>query len=366
MASAVELLEKLRPKLEAYAARKEELTQQVSDPEVLGQPQRYATFARELGRITKIVERYEQLQGLESQLVETQALLSDPDPEMREMAESEAATLTSQRDELVSSLMQDLVLGDEVSERNAIIEIRAGTGGEEAKLFAGDVLKMYLKFCELRGYKVEILDSQETELGGYKEIVIRVAGDGVYRDFRYESGTHRVQRVPATESQGRIHTSTCTVAVMPEAEEVDVEVKEADYERQTYCAGGAGGQHVNRTESAVRLIHHETGIVVTCQDERSQHKNFARAMQILRARLFDHYQREAEQERADSRKKQIGRGDRSEKIRTYNWPQNRVTDHRLGKNYSLEQIVAGELDKVIADLQDFDTQQRIEALEATA
>ncbi|MGE0430831.1 MAG: peptide chain release factor 1 [Planctomycetota bacterium] len=363
MAVATALLDKLRKRLTAAAERKAELDKQAEDPAVFNDPRKYAGVARELGGLRKLVDHARNLARLEQQLADAQEMAaSEADAELRSMAESEAEELEAKRDSLVEDVIEQLVLTDDTSERNAIIEIRAGTGGDEAGLFAGDLLKMYMKYAEEQRFKVEIIDASPGEVGGYKAVTLRITGDGVFRRFRYESGTHRVQRVPATETQGRIHTSACTVAVLPEAEEVDVELTPDDYEKETKRAGGAGGQHVNRTESAVVLTHKETGIQVSIQDERSQHKNFDRALQVLRTRLFDHYRRKADEARGAQRKSLIGSGDRSEKIRTYNWPQNRVTDHRIGKNYSLEPIIAGELDKLVADMIQHDKEQRLEAL----
>jgi peptide chain release factor 1 len=362
MATASEILTKLRPKLDEFEAQRTELVAKSQDAEVYSNPAVYAPIARELGRLNKILERYDSLKQAEAQIEEAEGLAGETDEEIRELAGMQLAEAQETREALVDELLRMLVLADEISERNAIMEIRAGTGGDEAGLFAGDLLKMYLKYAEIAGFNVEMLDADATEVGGYKNIVARVTGESVFAALRYESGTHRVQRVPATETQGRIHTSAATVAVLPEAEEVDVEIAPDDYVKETYCAGGKGGQHVNRTESAVRLTHKETGIVVAIQDERSQHKNFARALQVLRARLYDHYKRKADEERGAARKSQVGTGDRSQKIRTYNWPQNRVTDHRIGQNYSLEQIIAGDLRKLVTDLQDADQAEQLAAL----
>ena len=363
MSTANQLLDKLRKRLQASADRKAELDKQAEDPAVFNDPKKYAGVARELGGLRKLVEQRDQLAKLEAELADAQEMAStEKDAELRELAEAEAESLVEQRDAMTEALVEQLVLTDDTSERNAIMEIRAGTGGDEAGLFAGDLLRMYMKYAEELGFKVELLEASPGEVGGYKAVTLRITGDGVFRRFRYESGTHRVQRVPATETQGRIHTSACTVAVLPEAEEVDVELTPDDYIKEVKRAGGAGGQHVNRTESAVVLTHHATGITVSIQDERSQHKNFDRALQVLRTRLFDHYRREADAARGAQRKSMIGTGDRSEKIRTYNWPQNRVTDHRIGQNFSLEQIVAGEMEKLIAALIAHDKAERLEAL----
>ena len=357
------MIEKLRPKLEEIAARHVELRKQAEDPEVYGNPQKYAAIAREMGSLGKLVSLYDELKDIEAQLQDLRESLEDP--ELKEIAEAEIPDLETRHADLVDTLLGRLVLQDGTSDRDAIVEIRAGTGGDEAGLFAGDLVKMYLKFAETRGWKVEFLDSHSTDLGGYKEVTFTIAGAEVFENLRYESGTHRVQRVPETETQGRVHTSAATVAVLPEAEDVDVEIKSDDIRVDTYRAGGKGGQHVNKTESAVRITHLETGIVAQCQDEKSQHKNKDKAMRVLRARLFDYYQQQVDAERSEARKSQVGSGDRSQKIRTYNWPQNRVTDHRLGQNFPLEYVVAGDMEKLVESLKQWDTQQRLEALDTS-
>jgi peptide chain release factor 1 len=280
------------------------------------------------------------------------------DPEMAELAEAELPTLKRRREKLWQELLDLTVGGEDANRTRCVMEIRAGTGGEEAALFAGNLFSMYKKHAEHRGWKTELISAHPTELGGFKEIVAAFEGEGVYRELQYESGGHRVQRVPETEAKGRIHTSAATVAVMPEPEDVDIDLKPDDYRLDKFSASGPGGQHVNKTESAVRLTHHETGIVVQCQDEKSQHKNLAKALRELKARLYDHKRQEELQKRADQRKSLIGSGDRSQRIRTYNFPENRVTDHRINLTlYKLDQIIAGFLQPVTDALIEYDRQQ---------
>ena len=308
-------------------------------------PSAYVKLSREYAGLEPLVGKIRALIKAEKELAGTEALLQDPasDAEMRELAEMERDEL----EERVEALSQDVRIGllpkDEADSNDAILEVRAGTGGDEAALFAGDLFRMYQRYAELQGWKVEILSASEGEVGGYKEVIASVSGDNVFARLKFESGVHRVQRVPATESGGRIHTSAATVAVLPQAEDVDIDVQESDLRIDTYRASGAGGQHVNTTDSAVRITHLPTGIVVAVQDERSQHKNKARAMQLLRARIYDEERERAASERTEARRLQVGSGDRSERIRTYNYPQGRVTDHRIGLTlYKLEQILSGE------------------------
>jgi len=322
-------------------------------------PAAYVKQSREYAGLEPLVTKIRALIKAEEDLEGAQALLADPetDAEMRELAELEREELAKE----VAHLGQDVQIGllpkDEADANDAILEVRAGTGGDEAALFAGDLFRMYQRYAELQGWKVEILSASEGEVGGYKEVIASVSGDNVFARMKFESGVHRVQRVPATESGGRIHTSAATVAVLPQAEDVDIDVSESDLRIDTFRASGAGGQHVNTTDSAVRITHMPTGIVVAVQDERSQHKNKARAMQLLRARIYDEERERAASERTEARRLQVGSGDRSERIRTYNFPQGRVTDHRIGLTlYKLEQIVAGEalgdvIDALIMDHQ---------------
>ncbi|MBO6507307.1 MAG: peptide chain release factor 1 [Roseibium sp.] len=308
-------------------------------------PSSYVKLSREYAGLEPLVQKIRALIKAEEDLAGAESLISDPetDAEMRELAEMERDELS----ESVETLTQDVRIGllpkDEADSNDAILEVRAGTGGDEAALFAGDLFRMYQRFAELQGWKVEVLSASEGEVGGYKEVIASVSGENVFARMKFESGVHRVQRVPATESGGRIHTSAATVAVLPQAEDVDVDVQDSDLRIDTFRASGAGGQHVNTTDSAVRITHIPTGIVVAVQDERSQHKNKARAMQLLRARIYDEERERAASERTEARRLLVGSGDRSERIRTYNFPQGRVTDHRIGLTlYKLDQIVAGD------------------------
>ncbi|WP_417687887.1 peptide chain release factor 1 [Roseibium sp.] len=322
-------------------------------------PTTYVKLSREYASLEPLVLKVRALIKAENELKDAEAILADPasDADMRELAEAERDDLRDQVETLVQDVRIGLLPKDEADSNDAILEVRAGTGGDEAALFAGDLFRMYQRFAELQGWKVEMLSASEGEVGGFKEIIASVSGDNVFAKLKFESGVHRVQRVPATESGGRIHTSAATVAVLPQAEDVDVDIQESDLRIDTFRASGAGGQHVNTTDSAVRITHIPTGVVVAVQDERSQHKNKARAMQLLRARIYDAEREKAASERTEARRLQVGSGDRSERIRTYNFPQGRVTDHRIGLTlYKLEQIMAGEglaevIDALILDHQ---------------
>ncbi len=348
------------PKFDEFLARYRELEHQLADPAVIGDRARFTQVAKEHGSLAKMVKPYLEYQDVTRAIADAEALAAESDPEMRSLAEEELARLRSQQQPLQGRL-EDLLLVDPSEDvASVIMEIRAGTGGDEAALFAGDLYDMYTHYARDQGWKVEDISFSPGEQGGYKEVVFSVTGDGVFPQLRYESGGHRVQRVPKTEQQGRIHTSAATVAVLPEPDEVQVEIREQDLEWERMRAGGAGGQHVNKTESAVRIRHLPSGIEVKCQDERSQHKNRERAMRILRSRLFEMQQQKLHRERAEQRRTLIGSGDRSERIRTYNFPQNRVTDHRINLNlYKLDAIIAGDLGEVIQALKDFDKKQRL-------
>ncbi len=338
-------------KLDDVEKRFEELTEKLADPAVVGDREKYTKIAREHAELSEIVETYRQYKKILAEIEGNRELLEDSDEELAKLAREELKELEQKAEGLEKRLMFLLLPKDPNDEKNIMLEIRAGTGGEEAALFAADLFRMYSRYAERKGWEVEILDVNPTGLGGYKEIVALIKGRGAYSRLKYESGVHRVQRIPETESGGRIHTSAVTVAVLPEADEVDVEIRPEDLKIDTMRASGAGGQHVNKTESAVRITHIPTGIVVYCANERSQHQNRARAMQILRTRLYELKLREQEEKIQAERRSQVGSGDRSERIRTYNFPQNRVTDHRIGLTlYRLEQILDGELDDIIDSL----------------
>jgi peptide chain release factor 1 len=351
-------------KLRERANRHAEIGELMLDPAVASNPKRFPALLRERGQLVQSVELLARLDDLVQRRQEAEALLADgaTDPELRGMAEEELSGLAALEEALDEEMKVALISDDDLQRDKIIVEIRAGTGGDEASLFAADLYRMYNHFIESRKWKKEVLEVKTTEVGGYKEVIFAVQGEGAWRLFRFETGGHRVQRVPETESQGRIHTSAATVAVLPEAEEVDVEIRPDDLRIDTMRAGGAGGQHVNKTESAVRITHLPTNTVVTCMDERSQHKNKASAMRILRTRLFEVERERLHAERAAQRKSQVGSGDRSERVRTYNFPQNRVSDHRLGENFSLEQVIAGRLDVLLDKLERQDREERIRNL----
>ena len=342
----------LRRKLQMLVERHEEIEGLLADPEVIGDSDRFARLSREYARLEPLVKTLSEYEQAESDLAAGEEMAGEADAELREMAEEEISNARERIETLEQSLKVLMLPEDPNDARNTFLEIRAGTGGDEAALFAGDLLRMYLRYAEQRGWRTEVLSESEGEHGGYREVVARIAGDGVYSRLKFESGAHRVQRVPATESQGRIHTSACTVAILPEAETLDdIDINPADLRVDTYRASGAGGQHVNKTDSAVRVTHLPTGVVVECQDERSQHKNRAKAMALLQARLMDQQREAAAAERSETRRLLVGSGDRSERIRTYNYPQGRVTDHRINLTlYKLEEILMGNLDTVIDPL----------------
>ncbi|MCX7854707.1 MAG: peptide chain release factor 1 [Anaerolineae bacterium] len=338
-------------KLEGIESRYEEIAQRMADPEVVSDPDRLAELAREHAELEEIVTLYRQYRQARTELEQAESLLEDSDPELRELAEAEVARLQEHLDHLEAQLRQLLLPRDPRDQRDVIVEIRAGTGGEEAGLFAGDLYRMYTRYAERRGWQTELLSAHPTDLGGFKEVIFEVRGRGAFSRLKFESGVHRVQRVPITESSGRIHTSTATVAVLPEADEVEVYIDPNDIEMEVYRSSGPGGQHMQKNATAVRLIHKPTGIVVTCESERSQTQNRARALAVLRARLYEIERQKQETEIAEARRSQVGTGERSEKIRTYNFPQNRVTDHRIGLTlYRLPDVLDGDLDPFIDEL----------------
>ena len=339
------MLEKLKGIKERY----EQLTALLSDPAVLGDQNRYRELSKEQAGLTDIVNAYDEYMAADAEIESCKAMLEEADDAaMREMIHEELNELSAKEHELSEQLKVMLLPKDPNDDKDVIIEVRAGTGGEEAALFGADLLRMYTRYAERHGYKAELMNENYTEKGGVKEVVLSLQGKGAYSRMKFESGVHRVQRVPETESQGRIHTSAATVAVLPEAEDVEVDRNPNDLQIDTYRSGGAGGQHVNKTESAIRITHIPTGLVVQCQDERSQHKNRDKAMRVLKSRLLELYQSKAAEAEADERKSQVGSGDRSERIRTYNFPQSRVTDHRIGLTlYKLEAFLDGDMDEVI-------------------
>jgi peptide chain release factor 1 len=348
----------MRDLLEAKLARFTELEQQLMDPEVQASGPRMAATAREHGSLAKLATKYRRFKELNSEITDARAMVAGDDYEMRELAEAELLDLIAQREVLWDELLLLTLGGADANRTRCVMEIRGGTGGDEAALFARDLYEMYKYHAESKGWRVEVIELSATELGGFKEITLGLEGEGVYRELQYESGGHRVQRVPQTETQGRIHTSAATVAVMPEPEDVEIVIRPEDYRLDKFCASGPGGQHVNKTESAVRLTHLETGIVVQCQDEKSQHKNLAKALRVLKSRVYEAKRQIEDQKRADERRTLVGSGDRSQRIRTYNFPENRITDHRIGLTlYKLDQVLAGNLQPVTDALVDYDRQQ---------
>ncbi|NLA58458.1 MAG: peptide chain release factor 1 [Firmicutes bacterium] len=352
-------------KLAGIEKKYEELTRKLGDPELLNDPQRYGQVAKQHAELEEIVSKYREYLRVEQELQDAEQMLADdPDPEMRELISEEIDDLQATQEKLRQELRVLLLPKDPNDDKNVIVEIRGGTGGEEAALFAGDLFRMYSRYAERQGWKIELMSSNPTELGGFKEVIFMLEGHGAYSKLKFESGVHRVQRVPTTESGGRIHTSTATVAVLPEAEEVEVEIDPNDLRIDVFRSSGPGGQSVNTTDSAVRITHLPTGIVVSCQDEKSQHKNRDKAMRILRARLLDKYQQEQQAELAQARKSQVGTGDRSERIRTYNFPQGRVTDHRINLTlYRIDAILDGEIDELIDALQTAHQAEQLKAME---
>ena len=342
----------IRHRLEQSRDRFEEIAGLMSDPDVIGDQDQFRELSKEYARLEPVIKLFAKYDGIAEDITAAEEMAADDDPEIRDMGKDELAGLVDTREQVLVELQKSLIPPDPHDEANVYLEIRAGTGGDEAAIFAGDLFRMYTRYAENQRWTVEIVSERDGEHGGYKEVVARVSGSGIYARLKFESGAHRVQRVPATESQGRIHTSACTVAVLPEPDEVEeVDINTADLRIDTYRASGAGGQHVNKTDSAVRITHLPSGIVVECQDERSQHKNRARAMSLLQAKLLDAEVSARQSEQAEQRKLQVGSGDRSERIRTYNFPQGRVTDHRINLTlYKLDEILQGDVNQVIEPL----------------
>ena len=349
-------------KLELVEKRFGELEEALAQGDLYADPEKAARLLKEQKELTPVVEAYRAYRRTQKDMEDTQELMHSEEGEMRELAQAEFEESKDRLEELEQQIRLLLLPKDENDDKNVIVEIRGGVGGEEAALFAHSLFRMYSMYAERKRYTVEVLSSNETELGGIKEISFEVRGAGAFSRFKFESGTHRVQRVPETESSGRIHTSAATVAVLPEAEEVEVQIDPGDLQIDTYRSGGAGGQHVNKTESAIRITHTPTGLVVECQDERSQHKNRDRAMKILRTKLYEMQQQALNKERASERRSQVGSGDRSERVRTYNYPQGRVTDHRIGLTlHRLDAVLDGDLDEIIDALIAADQAEKLRA-----
>ena len=356
----------MRDQLEAKLSRFEALERALVDPEVLSDPSRLSATAREHGTLARLALKYRQFVTLERQIGEHVAMVAGGDAELKELAEAELPELRARREQEWDELL-DLCSDDEDADRaRCIMELRAGTGGDEAALFVRDLYEMYRRYAVEQGWDVEVMDASATELGGFKELVLGLAGPAIFRKLQHESGGHRVQRVPDTETKGRIHTSAATVAVLPEPEDVEVSLPPDSYRKDLFCASGPGGQHVNKTASAVRLTHLETGIVVQCQDEKSQHKNLAKALRVLKTRIYEHRREIEHAKRSAERKTLVGSGDRSQRIRTYNFPQNRVTDHRINESFTLDQVMAGRLGLVIDAIERHAREQRRSDMERSA
>ncbi len=358
----------LHEKLAKIAERYDELERMMADPAVIADFTRLNELAQERSELQELVETFRRYQQVTRQMADSRHLLEeDNDPEIAELAEMELAELSEEHAALEQQLKTLLLPKDPKDDKNVIVEVRAGTGGEEAALFAAELYRMYARWAEEHGFKVELLSASESDMGGYKEVVFAVKGRGAYSRLKYESGVHRVQRVPVTESQGRIHTSAASVAVLPEVDDVEIEIKDSDIRIDIFRSSGPGGQSVNTTDSAVRITHLPTGIVISCQDEKSQLQNKLKAMRILRSRLYDMEEQKRLEEQGAARRQQIGSGDRSEKIRTYNFPQNRVTDHRINKTvYRLDAVMNGDLDEFIEELAATDQAERLQAVGAEA
>jgi peptide chain release factor 1 len=353
----------MREKLEYYVQRYDELQNLIADPEIHKDQNRFKELMQEHSYLSEVVDVYNSYRKVEEELSDAEALIEEEaDPELKEMARDEQRKLVEQRDKLERQLKTLLVPKDPLDQKNTIMEIRAGTGGEEAALFASDLYRMYTRYAEVRNWRIEIMTQNATEIGGFKEIVFSVSGKNAFGALKFESGVHRVQRVPTTESGGRIHTSAVTVAVLPEAEDTDVQINQEDLRIDVYRSSGPGGQSVNTTDSAVRITHIPTGLVVTCQDEKSQHKNKAKALRVLKARLYEIEEKRKQEERATARRSQIGSGDRSERVRTYNFPQNRITDHRINLTlYRLDSVMQGDLQEIVEALQSSEREELLQA-----
>ncbi len=355
------MLEKLQQREERF----EELNRLMSDADTLSKPEEYKKLAKEHAELSETVNLYRSLKKVSKEMEDSRELMDSGDAELEALAKEELALLEEEENRLQQELRLLLLPKDSLGDKNVMVEIRAGTGGDEACLFAADLFRMYTKYAESQGWRTELMSQNLTALGGIKEVIALVEGKGAYSKLKYESGTHRVQRVPTTETSGRVHTSAVTVAILPEAEEVDVEIKPEEIRVDVFRSTGPGGQSVNTTDSAVRITHLPTGLVVSCQDEKSQHKNKAKALKVLRARLLDTIQQEQQKERAHTRKQQVGSGDRSERIRTYNFPQNRVTDHRINLTlYRLETVLEGNMDELIQTLSEHEKEAALNVLEA--
>ncbi len=361
---AVEVDERLLARLEELSLRSEDLNEQLCDPAVSSNPIKLVSITKEIGRLRRLVDPYRLLRKMRIELTDAQAITLDKtqDDDIREMASMEVDELTPQSDALLEKLKSLIVTDDDAAINSIIMEIRAGTGGDEAALFARDLYNMYQRYCEKKKFTVEVLDISGSDVGGFKDIVLNIKGEEVYRYLGYESGGHRVQRVPDTETQGRIHTSAATVAVLPEPEEINITIDwDKDVDEFVSRAGGPGGQNVNKVSSAIKLQHKETGITVSMRDDKSQHKNRSKARRIMKTRLYDHFQKIGDDERSAARKTMVGSGDRSQRIRTYNFPQNRLTDHRIRLDlHSLDKVIQGEMDQLIDALQTHDKEQRLQ------
>jgi len=356
----------MRDQLEAKLSRFEELERALVDPVVLADQSRLSAIAREHGTLARLALKYRQFVALEREIAEHVEMAAGGDQDLKDLAESELPSLRQRREQEWDELL-DLCSDDEDADRaRCIVELRAGTGGDEAALFVRDLYEMYRRWGAEQGWDFEVMDASPTELGGFKELILGVSGDTVFRKLQHESGGHRVQRVPDTETKGRIHTSAATVAVLPEPEDVEVALSPDDYRKDLFCASGPGGQHVNKTASAVRLTHLATNIVVQCQDEKSQHKNLAKALRVLKTRLYEHERRIEHEKRATERREQVGSGDRSQRIRTYNFPQNRVTDHRINESFTLDQVMVGRLGLVVDAIERHAREKRKSEMEQSA